>query len=83
MARLLVDITPLRVSPAYRRLWLGNTLAYVGTQLTLVAVSLEVFALTGSSFAVGLLGLAALVPSWSRACTAARSRTGTTAAASH
>jgi len=62
VARLLVDITPLRVSPAYRRLWLGNTLAYVGTQLTLVAVSLEVFALTGSSFAVGLLGLAALVP---------------------
>ena len=62
MARLLVDITPLRVSPAFRRLWLGNTLAYVGTQLTLVAVSLEVFALTGSSFAVGLLGLAALVP---------------------
>ena len=62
MARLLVDITPLRLSPAYRRLWLGNTLSYVGTQLTLVAVSLEVFALTGSSFAVGLLGLAALVP---------------------
>jgi len=62
VARLLLDITPLRVSPAYRRLWLGNTLAYVGTQLTLVAVSLEVFALTGSSFAVGLLGLAALVP---------------------
>nr|WP_285836347.1 MFS transporter [Micrococcus luteus] len=52
----------MRVSPAYRRLWLGNTLSYVGTQLTLVAVSLEVFALTGSSFAVGLLGLAALVP---------------------
>lgn len=62
MARLLVDITPLRVSPAYRRLWLGNTLSYVGTQLMLVAVSLEVFTLTGSSFAVGLLGLAALVP---------------------
>ena len=62
MARLLLDITPLRVSPAYRRLWVGNTLSFVGTQLTLVAVSLEVFALTGSSFAVGLLGLAALVP---------------------
>ncbi len=62
MARLLVDLTPLKVSPAYRRLWVGNTLSFVGTQLTLVAVSLEVFALTGSSFAVGLLGLAALVP---------------------
>ena len=56
MARLLVDLTPLKVSPAYRRLWVGNTLSFVGTQLTLVAVSLEVFALTGSSFAVGLLG---------------------------
>lgn len=62
MARLLIDLTPLRRSPEFRRLWLGNVLASVGTQLTLVAVSLEVFALTGSSFAVGLLGLAALVP---------------------
>ncbi|XNY99536.1 MFS transporter [Micrococcus luteus] len=62
MPRLLADLTPLRVSADYRRLWLGNTLSFVGTQLTLVAVSLEVFALTGSSFAVGLLGLAALVP---------------------
>lgn len=62
MSRLLVDLTPLRISPAYRRLWFGNTLSFVGTQLTLVAVALEVFALTGSSFAVGMLGLAALVP---------------------
>lgn len=60
--RLLADLTPLKVSPAYRRLWVGNLLSSVGTQLTLMAVSLEVFALTGSSFAVGLLGLAALVP---------------------
>ena len=62
MPRLLVDLAPLEASPAYRRLWLGNALAFVGTQLTLVAVSLEVFALTGSSFAVGMLGLAALIP---------------------
>lgn len=62
MPRLLIDLTPLRVSPAYRRLWFGTLLSVLGTQLTLVAVSLEVFALTGSSFAVGLLGLAALVP---------------------
>lgn len=62
MPRLLVDLAPLEASPAYRRLWLGNAFAFVGTQLTLVAVSLEVFALTGSSFAVGMLGLAALIP---------------------
>lgn len=62
MPRLLADLTPLKVSPDFRRLWLGNVLSAVGTQLTLTAVALEVFALTGSSFAVGMLGLAALVP---------------------
>jgi ENTS family enterobactin (siderophore) exporter len=60
--RLLADLTPLRVSPDYRRLWIGNALSSVGTQLTLVAVSLEVFLLTGSSLYVGLLGLFAVVP---------------------
>ncbi|GAA4775624.1 MFS transporter [Citricoccus nitrophenolicus] len=62
MPRLLADLTPLKVSPAYRRLWIGNSLSAIGTQLTLVAVSLEVFHLTGSSLAVGMLGLFALVP---------------------
>ena len=62
MPRLLADLTPLRVSPAYRRLWTGNALSSVGTQLTLVAVSLEVYHLTGSSLYVGLLGLFAVVP---------------------
>lgn len=62
MARLLADLTPLRVSPAFRRLWLGNALSAVGSQLTLIAVSLEVYKLTSSSFHVGLLGLFALVP---------------------
>ncbi len=62
MARLLADLTPLRQSPAFRRLWIGNALAAVGGQLTLVAVSLEVYALTGSSLHVGLLGAFALVP---------------------
>lgn len=62
MPRLLADLTPLRVSPDYRRLWIGNALSSVGTQLTLVAVSLEVYHLTGSSLYVGLLGLFAVVP---------------------
>lgn len=62
MARLLADLTPLRESPAFKRLWIGNALSAVGGQLTLVAVSLEVYALTGSSLYVGLLGAFALVP---------------------
>ncbi|MDO5752555.1 MFS transporter [Arthrobacter sp.] len=62
MPRILADITPLRESPAFRRLWLGNGLSSIGTQLTVVAVSLEVYDLTGSTLSVGMLGLAALGP---------------------
>lgn len=62
MGRLLADITPLKESPAFRRLWLGSAVSAVGSQLTLVAVSLEVYRLTQDSFYVGLLGLFALVP---------------------
>nr|WP_218062847.1 MFS transporter [Arthrobacter sp. SDTb3-6] len=52
----------MKESPAFRRLWLGNGLSSIGTQLTVVAVSLEVYYLTGSTLAVGMLGLVALVP---------------------
>ncbi|KRE74380.1 MFS transporter [Arthrobacter sp. Soil762] len=62
MGKLLADITPLRESPAFRRLWLGSAVSAVGSQLTLVAVSLEIYRLTQDSFYVGLLGVFALVP---------------------
>ncbi|XHM95868.1 MFS transporter [Peterkaempfera sp. SMS 1(5)a] len=58
----LADITPLRTSPHYRRVWFGQTVSSVGQQMTAVAVSVQVFALTGSSFATGLVGLFSLVP---------------------
>jgi MFS family permease len=57
-----MDLTPLRVSPPFRRLWLGLTISNLGAQLTVVAVGLEVYHLTGSTGSVGLLGLFALVP---------------------
>jgi MFS family permease len=59
---LLADVTPLRRSPEFRRLWWGLGLANIGTALTATAVGLEVYDLTGSTFAVGLLGAAGLVP---------------------
>ena len=62
MPRLLADLTPLRASPEFRRLWWGLGISNVGTQLTAVAVGLQVYALTASTFAVGVLGLFALVP---------------------
>ena len=56
------DITPLRESVAFRRLFAGQVVSLVGTQVTRVAVPLQVYAITGSSLDVGLIGLAALVP---------------------
>jgi len=61
-AGLLTDVRPLQVSPAYRRLFLGNAVAQLGQQMTNVAVAIQVYALTGSSFYVGLVGLFALGP---------------------
>ncbi|MDQ0074849.1 MFS transporter [Arthrobacter oryzae] len=62
MGKLLADITPLRESPDFRRLWLGSAVSNLGSQLTLVAVSLEVYRLTQDSLYVGLLSIFALVP---------------------
>lgn len=62
MPRLLVDLTPLRVSVPYRRMWLGTSLSAVGTGLTTTAVGLQVWDLTRSNLSVGLVGLAGFVP---------------------
>ncbi len=58
----LADLTPLRASPAFARLWAGYSLAAVGTAFGYTAVALQAFDLTGSSAAVGLVGLAGLAP---------------------
>lgn len=58
----MVDITPLREVPGYRWLYAGMLFAHAGRQLTVVAVPFQVFALTGSTLAVGMLGLAQLFP---------------------
>jgi len=54
---LLADISPLRESRQFRLFYFGNGLSSLGRQLTLVAAPIQVFALTGSSLQVGLLGL--------------------------
>jgi MFS family permease len=62
MSRLLLDITPLRESPQFRRLWVGSTFSAIGASLTTFAVTLQVYDLTRSPFEVGLIGLAQLIP---------------------
>jgi MFS family permease len=50
------------VSPPFRRLFLGSTVSQLGQQMTNVAVAIQVYDITGSSFYVGLVGVFALVP---------------------
>jgi len=61
-ARAWADLRPLRVSSDFRRLLWGLGVSNFGTQLTVVAVGLQVYAITGSTLAVGVLGACALVP---------------------
>jgi MFS family permease len=60
--KLLADLTPLRESPAFRRLWAGSTLSAVGGSMTSFALTLQVWDLTRSTAAVGLVALATLLP---------------------
>ena len=57
-----LDLTPLRVSRPYRRLLFGDAVSVLGTQVTVVAVPIQVYAQTRSAAAVGLVGLAGLLP---------------------
>src|SRR5262245_55839810 len=58
----LADVTPLRANTHYRRIWFGQSVSTVGQQMTAVAVSIQVYTITGSTFATGLVGLFSLVP---------------------
>lgn len=60
--RLAVDVTPLRTARDFRLLWVGEMVSETGSQIALVAVYVQVFALTGSAAAVGFVGLVQLVP---------------------
>jgi MFS family permease len=62
VARFVVDITPLRKHRHFRRLWAGQVVSGLGSQLTLVAVSFQAYALTHSTLVVGLIGMAQLFP---------------------
>jgi MFS family permease len=62
VARFVVDIGPLRRYRHFRRLWAGQVVSGMGSQLTLVAVSFQAYSLTQSTLVVGLIGMAQLVP---------------------
>ena len=60
--RVLVDVTPLRTSRDFRLLWVSELVSHTGSQIAVVSVYVQVFRLTHSEAAVGLVGLVQLVP---------------------
>jgi MFS family permease len=60
--KYLLDVSPLRTSRGFRNLTIGDAISIVGTQVTAVAIPLQVYDQTGSPAAVGAVGLVGLVP---------------------
>ncbi len=57
-----MDLTPLRRHRDYRLLYASQFVSFLGSMVTYVALPYQVYTLTHSSLAVGLLGLAELGP---------------------
>lgn len=57
-----MDLRPLTQHPAFARLWIGNLLGGLGGQVTIMAVMLHMYALTGSDMAVAMIAFAGLLP---------------------
>ena len=62
LSRLAVDVGPLKASRDFRLLWFGELISQTGSQVTTVALFVQVDRLTHSAAAVGLIGLAQLLP---------------------
>lgn len=58
----LMDLTPLKASREFRILFTGRSISDFGDEIVAVVVPFQVWHLTQSTMAVGLLGLAQLVP---------------------
>jgi MFS family permease len=61
MRGLLVDLTPLR-GREFRLLFAGQLISFFGSMITFVALPFQMYELTGSTLAVGALGLCEFVP---------------------
>lgn len=59
---MLIDISPLRNNKEYRSLYFGQFISFLGTMLSFVALPYQVYEMTKSTFAVGMLSIVQLVP---------------------
>lgn len=57
-----IDVEPLRQHRDFRLLWTGQGISFFGSMITAVALPYQVYLLTHSTFAVGILSLFEIVP---------------------
>lgn len=57
-----IDLTPLRHSADFRRMFVGQAISEFGTQIMFVAVPFQVYDLTDSTAMLGLLALCEAIP---------------------
>src|SRR5206468_1815535 len=62
LGRLTIDVSPLRESKPFRRLFVGQTISWFAGEITWIAVPYQLYQLTHSTVQVGLLYLTTLVP---------------------
>jgi MFS family permease len=62
LRRHLLDLSPLRASREFRLLFAGMAISDIGNEITFVTIPFQVFQITGSTLALGLLGLCDLAP---------------------
>ena len=61
-ARLGIDLSPVRGSPAFRWFWLGQGAKDLGSGVVQVALPYQIYQLTGSTLAVAAISFVELVP---------------------
>lgn len=57
---MLLDLTPLKNNREFRYLYLGQIVSLFGTMMSLGALPYQIYHLTNSTWAVGLLGVIGL-----------------------
>lgn len=58
----MIDLSPLKNNRDFRYLYFGQFISFFGTMMSLVAMPFQVYQITNSTLAVGLLGIVELVP---------------------
>jgi MFS family permease len=62
ITRALIDVAPLRSSPAFRRLWIGRLASWLGGEIAAIAVLFQVWQSTRSTVWTGAVGLTQAIP---------------------